>query len=384
MTKIYEYKDTFIKRCTSVDGVGECERSRETVKCIDNKCTKVQNPNNKKAILEEHYNSLQTGAGPDPELQSILHSKLKEKYRCPVEGCGEYKYMGSLLSHIKKHSDKLPPKKRLKFQTGGCAGCMFGGCAGCMFGAGDAKHPCPYCHKSKSVQTILKHVKKNHIDETKKQTGGGKDKNEVKEQLLHNIKNKYRCPLCHKYKFLDRMQNHMRKYHIIAPNNTPVKELPDDVTLMENTVRLSQQGSGKIRSQFYGKKSSVMVKVPENVKKTAQYSLKLHKLGFKGGLETGFKRAKQLATKESIPIEDLRYMRAWFSRHIYASYPSYRSWIKDGRPKNEKKWFNKHGILSWLIWGGTEAFNWVNTMKNIKLLNVHFNKNYTKLKLPKN
>jgi hypothetical protein len=140
------------------------------------------------------------------------------------------------------------------------------------------------------------------------------------------------------------------------------------------------QGSGKIRSQYHGKQSKVMVKVPENVKKIALYSFKLKKLGFGGGLETGWKRAKQLATKESISIQDLRYMRAWFARHIYTSYPTYKKWAKAGRPKT-KEWHRKHGIISWLIWSGDAGFKWVNSQKNINLLNKHYNKNYKRLKL---
>ena len=140
---------------------------------------------------------------------------------------------------------------------------------------------------------------------------------------------------------------------------------------------LCQSGSG---SQYYGKKSSVMVKVPESVKRTALYAFKLKKLGFRGGLDTGWKRAKQLATKESIPIEDVKYMRAWFARHVYASYPTYKKWIDSGRPKDES-WHNKNGIISWLIWSGDSAFRWINSKKILNLLNKHYNKNYKPIKI---
>lgn len=135
------------------------------------------------------------------------------------------------------------------------------------------------------------------------------------------------------------------------------------------------QGGGK--KQYYGKqkKSLFLIKVPENVRKTALYSLKLKKMGFKGGQETGLKRAKQLATETYIPIEDLRYIRAWLVRHTFTSYPSYKKWLNAGRPK-DKQWHNKHGILAWLLWSGDSAKKWVNTHKNIKLLNKYFNKNY--------
>lgn len=76
------------------------------------------------------------------------------------------------------------------------------------------------------------------------------------------------------------------------------------------------------------------------------YAFKLKKLGFVGAKETGWKRAKQLATKESIPIEDLRYMRNWFARHIITSYPGFKKWKEAGRPK-DSKWHNKRAIISW-------------------------------------
>ena len=141
-----------------------------------------------------------------------------------------------------------------------------------------------------------------------------------------------------------------------------------------------QFGSGEVFPQYYGKSSDVMIKVPKKVKKVAEYSFKLKKMGFGGGLKTGWLRAKQLATKSEIPIEDLKFMRNWFARHIYASYPSYHKWIKAGKP-NETYWHNKHGIISWIIWGGTPAFEWVNSQSNINVLNKHYNKNYKVLSL---
>ena len=102
---------------------------------------------------------------------------------------------------------------------------------------------------------------------------------------------------------------------------------------------------------------------------------------FGGGIETGWKRARQLSTQKFIPIEDLRYMRNWFARHIYASYPSYKMWVKAGKPLHEKKWHNKHGIISWYIWGSDPAFKWVNSQKNISLLNKEYGKSYESLKL---
>lgn len=129
------------------------------------------------------------------------------------------------------------------------------------------------------------------------------------------------------------------------------------------------------RSQFYGKKSKIMIKVPESVRKAALYAFNLKKLGFKGGLETGWKRAKQLSTSSEIPIEDLKYIRAFFARHIYTSYPTYSKWAKSGRSK-DKYWHNKRGIIAILIWGGIPGIKWVNSKSNIRLLNKHYNKDY--------
>jgi hypothetical protein len=133
-------------------------------------------------------------------------------------------------------------------------------------------------------------------------------------------------------------------------------------------------------AQYYGKRSSTMITVPENVKKVALYSYKIKRLGFRGGLETGWKRANQLSTQSAISIQDLKYMRAWFARHIITSYPTYKRWMKAGRPK-DSSWHNKRGIIAWLIWGGDSAFRWVNSQKNINLLNKHYNKSYKPLSL---
>jgi hypothetical protein len=146
-----------------------------------------------------------------------------------------------------------------------------------------------------------------------------------------------------------------------------------------------QSGNGK--SQFYGKKSKVMVKVPVSVKNATAVGYKLIDKGFKGGdkiNKTGFKRLNQLATKNVIPIEDIRYIKAWFARHIYTSYPSYKNWVKNGRPLNDTYYHNKRGILAWYLWAGTPAFKWVNSHKIVNLLNKHYpNKNYKSIKLTK-
>lgn len=193
----------------------------------------------------------------------------------------------------------------------------------------------------------------------------------------HSVKHsKERYPLCRPSKRIT--QQTPKTYKEISKKSiTKAKKQKS-----KNPSRNVQFGSGTSFSQYYGKKSNVMIRVPEKVKKTALYSFKIRDLGFGGGIETGWKRAKQLATQKAIPIQDLRYMRNWFARHIYASYPSYKKWLDKGRPKTAE-WHKKHGIISWLIWGGDAAFKWVNSKSNIKLLNKYYNKDYKPLHLPK-
>jgi hypothetical protein len=221
------------------------------------------------------------------------------------------------------------------------------------------------------------------------QEGGYYGDPKLKHRLLRNLLLKNTCPICLKI-VKDNMLEHLKQHESNLPPKKRRLSLEDAIAAVkrqkeqnggnDGSCEMCQSGTGKIRSQYYGRRSKVMVKVPSNVKNVALYSFKLKKLGFGGGIETGWKRAKQLATRESIPIEDLKYMRAWFSRHLYASYPSYKQWKKAGRPK-DSKWHHKHGIISWLIWGGDAAFKWVNSQKNINLLNRQYNKAYKPLKL---
>jgi hypothetical protein len=143
--------------------------------------------------------------------------------------------------------------------------------------------------------------------------------------------------------------------------------------VLKSIYNESKQLGGK--GQYYGKKSDVMVKVPENVKRAAEYSYILKKMGFKGGMETGWKRAKQLSTKEYIPIQDVKYMRNWFARHVYASYPTYKKWKDAGKPKTFE-WHNRHGIISWQIWGADPALKWVNSKKVRNMLSDYYGKEF--------
>jgi uncharacterized C2H2 Zn-finger protein len=72
------------------------------------------------------------------------------------------------------------------------------------------------------------------------------------------IKVDIKCPICgNEYMDVAHLQHHLEKIH-----------------------GMKQIGSGKKgKSQFYGKRSKVMLKVPSAVKKAAAYAYKLKKLG---------------------------------------------------------------------------------------------------------
>jgi len=110
---------------------------------------------------------------------------------------------------------------------------------------------------------------------------------------------------------------------------------------------------------------------PAAVRRNAKLGLKLHKSGFKGGTQTGWNRARQLAEKESISLSTLATMRAWFARHgpdaanNGTSYPGYRKWIEDGSPTvpDNSNRDAYRGAVSWLIWGGDAAYKWLKSDK---------------------
>jgi hypothetical protein len=264
----------------------------------------------------------QDGSGPDPKLNKRLVSNLKKIHLCKG-GCNKYI---ECRCDCPRCGDK---HKKLR--------------------EGEWRR-CKRCKKTWKASEYMT-VQPEHLAQ-----GAGADA----------VKQHYTCTFCGKYKYIEDMLKHVQKKHKKNAVGTVENTIENEVPIIEQT------GEG---AQFYGKKSERMVKVPQNVKKWALYAFKLKKLGFEGATETGWKRAKQLATKEFIPIEDLRYMRNWYARHIYTSYPGYKHWEDLGRPK-DKTYHKHHAIESWLTWGGNAGFRWVNSQKTVDLLNSYFNKNY--------
>lgn len=106
---------------------------------------------------------------------------------------------------------------------------------------------------------------------------------------------------------------------------------------------------------------------PPAVRAAARLGLRLMRAGFRGGTPTGWRRARQLAGANRVPVADLRVMRAWFARHGPdaanggTSHPGYRRWVRDGRPMRpaadgvaaEQRY---RGAVAWLLWGGDAAY----------------------------
>lgn len=130
--------------------------------------------------------------------------------------------------------------------------------------------------------------------------------------------------------------------------------------------------------QFHGKIAPIMMHVPRDVKEHAAEAIRLKGLGFRGATETGWKRAHQLATRQSISIQDVRYIRNWFARHVHVSYPIYMKWITHGRPET-REWFHYRGIMASLTWGGKAGLRWINSKYVLKMLEKHFGKQYSRI-----
>lgn len=160
----------------------------------------------------------------------------------------------------------------------------------------------------------------------------------------------------------------------------------DGLEFYDSAEEFEQVGRGyrQRKSELVGGKnkqsnsSEVMVRVPDSVRRTAQYAMKLQDLRFTGCTQRASELAKQLCTEQKISLNDLRYMRNWYARHANSAYPRFVSWVEAGRPK-DAFWHSRRYILSWLARGGNAGFKWVNKQRNIQLLNTHFNKNYSQL-----
>jgi hypothetical protein len=326
--KRYKFYDTFIKSCEYINGKGECKTSRKSVKCINDKCEKVVIPKNKKEILQDFYKKINSD-GEDEQWFNNHHLKQSG---------------GAIDPPLKKEMIKNLAKK----------------------------YKCPLCNSYKYKDSFLQHTQA-HLDKKKLPKIKIIFKKPVKSVEKSGDKN-----------ISDKTKEILRQYI----KDTKIHGQIGGADMRRFTVDThfsniySQFGSG---SQDKGDDQDqdqdiVRVRIPEKIRKTAFYAFKLKELGFNGGNIGAWNFAKKLVTKNYISIEDMRYMRNWFSGHLKISYPIYKKWYDIGRPK-DSKWHTKNSIVLWVMRGGNHAFKWINSDKNIKLLNSHFNTDYKKLKI---
>ena len=92
MERKYIFYDTFKKSCEFKNGTGECHKTRESKRCIDNKCEIVKIPMKKKEILTDYYSQIkQEGSG-------------ENTFECPF--CNKSITTSELTQHVKTHKNE--------------------------------------------------------------------------------------------------------------------------------------------------------------------------------------------------------------------------------------------------------------------------------------
>lgn len=86
------------------------------------------------------------------------------------------------------------------------------------------------------------------------------------------------------------------------------------------------------------------LEIPPEAKQNATLGLRYVREFQYGGTQTGWDRAKQLSAKDSVSVEDVDEIWAWFQRHSY--YKSYHRTKPEPSPS----------YISWLLWGGDAMF----------------------------
>ena len=208
MTKKYSFYDTFIKTCEFKNGKGDCTKTRESKKCIDDHCKIVKIPMKKTDILNNYYQNYANDTHNDT-LNDIhqVGSGKQDLFKCPY--CQNILPVQNLITHIKTHTNlnaqnsfnetfgDIKPINQsfdeLFPQFGGCDSCMNNnmiggsrnmiggnGCDSCMIGSGNmiGGNGCDSCMIGGAI-----------------------------------YKKKYKCPLCKDYFYISHMKEHYTKYH---------------------------------------------------------------------------------------------------------------------------------------------------------------------------
>ena len=98
-----------------------------------------------------------------------------------------------------------------------------------------------------------------------------------------------------------------------------------------------------------GTTGEFLYKPPQNVRKEAMKGIRLsHEHNYPSYNGIGLARAMQLAIVEKIPERSLKRMYNFFNRN--QRFRDYKGFGDDKKPSKS--------YLSWLVWGGTPAYNW--------------------------
>ncbi len=93
--------------------------------------------------------------------------------------------------------------------------------------------------------------------------------------------------------------------------------------------------------------------IPPGVKRNAQKGLTLREKFGRGSTEVGIRRGHQLVNNESISLEIIKKMSAYFARHAVDKQTK-----NFGNDENPSK-----GYIAWMLWGGDEAKEWTDKIK---------------------
>jgi len=100
----------FFKTCEFKNGKGDCTKTRESKKCIDNHCKIVKIPMKKTEILNNYYqnyaNDIQVGSGKQNDT-----FKQDDTFKCPY--CQKILPVQNLITHIKTHTNKNIPNNQI-------------------------------------------------------------------------------------------------------------------------------------------------------------------------------------------------------------------------------------------------------------------------------
>lgn len=102
--------------------------------------------------------------------------------------------------------------------------------------------------------------------------------------------------------------------------------------------------------------------IPMSVRENAFTGLSLKDAGFTGGTPATIEIGLQLSTDIRVSPSTLDYLKIWFQRHKYLCFCNYRKWAEHDFPADDAAMAHYHGVVDWLLMGGTEGFEWVQSL----------------------